>query len=161
MSYRIRAGKVFGNVPFLLMEVHPGNEGYLVGRSIFNMMTRYEFASDTYASLMLEHHFDGFFLNHVPLLRKLKFRSYATFKAVMGRLSNANRDVNRLNLFEPTDVNTYPGFRAPSQHPYMEASVGIENILKVFQIEAVWRLNYLDNPQARRFGLRGGVAFYF
>lgn len=161
MSYRIRAGKIFGTVPFLLMEVHPGNEGYLVGRNIFNMMTRYEFASDTYASLMLEHHFDGFFLNHVPLLRKLKFRSYATFKAVMGRLSSANRDVNRLNLFEATDANTYPGFRAPQDKPYMEAGIGIENILKVFQIEAIWRLSYLDNPQARRFGLRGGVAFYF
>jgi hypothetical protein len=43
----------------------------------------------------------------------------------------------------------------------MEASVGIENILKVFQVEAVWRLSYLDNPQARRFGIRAGVAFYF
>ncbi|TXB67939.1 DUF5686 and carboxypeptidase-like regulatory domain-containing protein [Phaeodactylibacter luteus] len=161
LSYRLNAGKVFGTVPFLLTEVHPGNEGYLVGRDIFNMMTRYEFASDTYASLLLEHHFDGFFLNRIPLLRKLNFRSYATFKAVMGSISQANRDANRLNLFEPTTENTYPGFRAPDKRPYMEASVGIENILKVFQIEAVWRLSYLDNPQARRFGLRGGVAFYF
>ena len=161
MSYRIRAGKVFGTVPFLLMQVHPGNEGYFVGRDIFNMMTRYEFASDTYASFLLEHHFDGFFFNHVPLLRKLNLRSYATFKAVMGRLSNANRDANRLNLFVPTEANTYPGFRAPQDRPYMEASIGIENILKVFQIEAVWRLSYMDNPQARRFGIRGGVAFYF
>ncbi|HQU60634.1 MAG TPA: DUF5686 family protein, partial [Saprospiraceae bacterium] len=55
MSYRINAGKVFGTVPFLLMEVHPGNEGYFTGREIFNMMTRYEFASDTYASVLLEH----------------------------------------------------------------------------------------------------------
>jgi len=43
----------------------------------------------------------------------------------------------------------------------MEASVGIENILKVLQIEAVWRLSYLDNPQARQFGIRAGAAFYF
>jgi len=161
MSYRINAGKVFGTVPFLLMEVHPGNEGYFVGRDIFNMMTRYEFASDTYASLLLEHHFDGFFLNRIPLLRKLKFRSYATFKAVMGTITNANRDANSLNAFVPTEENTYPGFRTPSARPYMEASVGIENILKVLQIEAVWRLSYLDNPQARQFGIRAGAAFYF
>jgi hypothetical protein len=43
----------------------------------------------------------------------------------------------------------------------MEGSIGIENILKVFQIEALWRLTYLDNPQAAQFGVRAGVAFYF
>jgi hypothetical protein len=161
MSYRINAGKVFGDVPYLLAEVHAGNEGYFVGRDVFNMMTRYEFASDTYASLLLEHHFDGFFFNRVPLFRKLKFRSYATFKAVMGTMSAANLEANRLNAFIPTEENTYPGFRTPDKRPYMEASVGIENILKVFQVEAVWRLSYLDNPQARRFGIRAGVAFYF
>ncbi|MCB0568147.1 MAG: carboxypeptidase-like regulatory domain-containing protein [Phaeodactylibacter sp.] len=161
MSYRINAGKVFGTVPFLLMEVHPGNEGYFTGREIFNMMTRYEFASDAYASILLEHHFDGFLLNKVPLLRKLNLREYATFKGVIGTISNANRDANRLNAFEPTDANTYAGFRTPSKRPYMEASIGIENILKVFQVEVAWRLTYLDNPQATRFGIRFGTAFYF
>ena len=101
MSYRVRAGKVFGTVPFLLMEVHPGNEGYFVGREIFNMMTRYEFASDTYVAVFLEHHFDGFLLNKVPLIRKLDFRTYATFKGVMGSISNSNLEANRLNAFSP------------------------------------------------------------
>ena len=161
MSYRVRAGKVFGTVPFLLMEVHPGNEGYFIGRETFNMMTRYEFASDAYAAIFLEHHFDGFLLNKVPLLRKLDFRTYATFKGVMGAITDDNRAANSLNLFEPTEVDTYAGFRAPNKRPYMEASIGIENILKVFQIEALWRLTYLDNPQAAQFGVRAGVAFYF
>lgn len=161
MSYRFNAGTMFGTVPFLLMEVHPGNEGYFTSRNIFNMMTRYEFASDTYASVFLEHHFDGFFLNKVPLLRKLKLREYATFKGVIGGISADNREANRLNAFVPTDADTYAGFRTPSKRPYMEASVGIENILKVFQLELAWRLSYLDNPQARRFGLRFGTAFYF
>lgn len=161
LSYRVRAGKVFGTVPFLLMEVHPGNEGYFASRNAFNMMTRYEFASDTYAALFLEHHFDGFLLNKVPLLRKLDLRTYATFKGVVGSISRRNAEVNRLNRFESTEVDTYAGFRAPNGRPYMEASVGIENILKIFQIEAIWRMTYLDNPQASIFGLRVGVAFYF
>jgi hypothetical protein len=161
MSYRVRAGKVFGTVPFLLMEVHPGNEGYFVGREIFNMMTRYEFASDTYVAVFLEHHFDGFLLNKVPFIRKLDFRTYATFKGVMGSISNSNLEANRLNVFSPTEVDTYAGFRAPNKRPYMEASIGIENIFKIFQVEALWRLSYLDNPQARQFGFRVGVAFYF
>ncbi|MCB0549617.1 MAG: carboxypeptidase-like regulatory domain-containing protein, partial [Phaeodactylibacter sp.] len=94
-------------------------------------------------------------------LRKLNFRSYATFKGVIGTISDKNKDANRLNAFVPTAIDTYAGFRTPSKRPYMEASVGIENILKVFQVELSWRLSYLDNPQARRFGLRFGVAFYF
>ena len=40
MSYRFNAGKVFGTVPFRLMEVHPGNE-LSSPADIFNMMTRY------------------------------------------------------------------------------------------------------------------------
>lgn len=161
LSYRINLGKTFGTVPFLLMEVHPGNEGYFVGTNLFNMMTRYEFASDTYASVMLQHHFDGFFFNRVPLLRKLNLRSYGSFRAVIGSISRSNLEANRLNAFTPDDADTYLGFRTPSQRPYMEAGVGIENILKLFQIEAVWRLSYLDNPQASRFGIRFGLAFYF
>ena len=30
--------------------------------------------------------------------------------------------------------------------PYMEASVGIENIFKFMRLDYVWRLNYRDNP---------------
>lgn len=162
LSYKAQVGKTFGTVPFLLLEVHPGNEGYFFDENAFNGMNRYEFVSDTYASLMLEHHFEGFFLNKIPLLRKLKLRELATFKAVVGSISEENLAANQLNIYQPSDENTFLGFRAPSiEKPYIETSVGIENIFKVFRIEALWRLNYLDNPQASRFNIRLGVDFYF
>lgn len=161
LSYRLEAGKVFGTVPFLLLEVHPGNEGFFMARGIFNTMNRYEFASDTYAQIVLEHHFDGFFLNKIPLLRKLNLREVASFKAVMGSLSDANRRANQPNLYNPNELDNYNGFRAPSSQPFMEFSVGVENILKIFRVDALWRVNYLDNPQASRFGLVGGFYFFF
>ncbi len=161
LSYRLRAGKTFGTVPFLLLEVHPGNEGIFFNENAFNSMNRYEFASDAYASIMLEHHFDGLFLNKIPLLRKLDWRELVSFKAVIGNLSEANRAANELNLFTFSEENTYTGFRSPTTEPYLEASVGLENIFKVIRIEALWRLNYLDNPQADRFGVRAGLDFYF
>ena len=161
LAYRFKAGKVFGTVPFLLMEVHPGNESFFMSRGIFNTMNRYEFASDTYFRFLLEHHFDGFFLNHVPLLRKLNLRTVATLKGVLGSISKQNRDANQLNAFSLELSDTYTGFRSPNKHPFLEAGIGIENLLKVIRIDALWRLNYLDNPEASHFAIRMGFSFFF
>lgn len=160
-SYRLYGGKIIGKTPFLLMHVHPGSESLFMSRSVFNTMNRYEFASDTYASIFLEHHFDGFFFNKVPLLRKLGFRTVASFKAISGSITDENKEANQLNLFQPIDDGTYNGFRAPSDGLFMEAGVGIENILKVLRVDALWRLSYLDNPEASRFAFVGGFYLFF
>ena len=161
-SYRVNAGKTFGTLPFLLQEVHPGNEAVFMSRSVFNTMNNYEFVSDTYASLFVEHHFEGFFLNHIPLLRKLKLREVASFKAVIGSMSENNQMANRLNAFQPqSGAALYTGFRSPSARPFMEAGVGIENILKVIRVDALWRLTYLDNPEASRFSVVVGAYLAF
>ncbi len=161
LAYRFKAGKVFGEVPFLLMEVHPGNESFFMTRGLFNTMNRYEFASDTYFSFLLEHHFDGFFFNHIPLMRKLNLRTVATLKGVVGSISKSNREANQLNAFASHLSETYTGFRTPSEKPFLEAGIGIENILKVIRVDALWRLNYLDNPEATPFAIRMGFSFFF
>ncbi len=161
LTYKIKAGKIFGNLPFLLSEVHTGNETYFYSNNVFNGMNRFEFASDTYAMLILTHHLDGFIFNKIPLLRKLKWRTVSTFKAVIGSMSKKNKQRNQLNQFPLSGEDTYTGFRSPSTVPYMETGVGIENILKVLRVDAVWRLNYLDNPEATAFSLRGSLEFNF
>ena len=161
-SYRVNAGKTFGTLPFLLQEVHPGNEAVFLSRSVFNTMNSYEFVSDTYASVFLEHHFEGFFFNHIPLLRKLKLREVASFKAVIGSMSEKNQMANRLNAFQPqSGAALYTGFRSPTDRPFLEAGVGIENILKFIRVDALWRLTYLDNPEASRFSIVVGTYFAF
>jgi hypothetical protein len=53
----------------------------------------------------------------------------------------------------------------------MEASMGIENIFKLFRIDAMWRLSYLDAPEdvenaansakIPRFGIRAQFKIEF
>lgn len=156
----VEAGKTFGKVPFLLASVHKGNETFFLMNSSFNLMNRYEFVSDQFISLKLDHHFDGFILNKVPLIRKLNWRTVASFKAVYGTLSEENKVANGLNLFDPTN-DQFIGVRAPSLEPYMETGIGIENILKIFRVDALWRLNYLDNPEVIPFAVKVGIDMRF
>lgn len=145
-DYVLSAGKIWGQVPFLLMELHGGNETYLYDYMAFNMMNYYEFASDQYVSLGIFHHFEGLFLNKIPLLRKLKWREVVTLKSVWGTVD----DRNRRTLVWPETL------RALDRGPYAEASMGVENILKLFRIDAFWRLTYRRETIPANFGLKFG-----
>lgn len=145
-DFAVEVGKIWGQVPFLLMELHGGNETYLYDYLAFNMMNYYEFVSDRYVTAAAFHHFEGLFFNKIPLLRRLKWREVATVKGVWGTVDDRNR---RTLLFPAT-------LKALDQGPYVEASVGVENILKVFRVDAFWRLTYRREPLPANFGLRFG-----
>jgi hypothetical protein len=145
-DYIIEGGKIWGAVPFPLMELHGGNQTYVYDYMAFNMMKNYEFASDKFVSVAVFHHFEGLFFNKIPLLRRLKWREVATAKAVWGTVNNANRKT----LIFPSTLN------ALTKGPYAEASVGIENIFKIFRVDAFWRLNYQLPRAIDNFGFKFG-----
>lgn len=134
-----QAGKIWGNVPFPLMKIHEGNETYAYDPFASNMMNYQEFVSDTYASLSLEHHFQGFFLNKIPLFRHLKWREIVGMRSLIG-----SYDPSQHKEFQfPT------GMKGLDNRPYTEFSVGLENIFKLLRVDAVWRYNYNDQVRAR------------
>ncbi len=145
----LKGEKIFGHVPFPLLGLHPGNETYAFDVFAFNMMNYYEFTSDAYISAYFEHHFQGFFLNKMPLFRRLKWREVVGFRALWGELHE-----------ERHTVLQFPeGLSGLGATPYMEASVGIENIFKFFRVDALWRLNYNNNTNAEKWGIRVSMQF--
>jgi hypothetical protein len=113
-------------------------------------MNYYEFISDTYAQLHYSHHFDGLLLNHIPLMRKLKWREVIYGRAVWGTLSEENRN-----------YSVFPENSGSLEKPYYEAGFGIENIFKVGRIDAIWRLSHLDAPDVDRFRIFISFQFQF
>jgi len=150
-DYVLDAGKIFGKVPFPLMEIHGGNETYFYDPYAFNMMRFYEFVSDQYASLSVSHHFEGYFLNKIPLMRKLKWREVVSGKVLVGSINPKSTQV----LIFPDELNTLNG------KPYYEAGVGVENIFKIFRFDLLWRLSHLQNPNISKIGFRGTLQFIF
>jgi len=139
-KYTIDAGKIFGKLPYPLLELHRGNETYALDYYAFNMMNYYEFVSDRYASLNAEQHFQGVLFNYIPLIRKLKWREVASVKSLVGSLNAENKN-----------AMIFPNALGEVNLPYTELSIGIENIFKVLRIDAVWRLNYLYLPDVDPF----------
>ncbi len=150
-DYVLEYGKTWGKLPYPLMTIHGGNETYIYDIYAYNSMNYYEFVSDEYASLALSHHFDGFFLNKIPLMRKLKWREVVGGKALIGRVNQTNNDL----LIFPAFLTTL------NNGPYIETSAGLENIFKIFRVDAVWRMTYLDNPRAIPFSIKGTLQFSF
>ncbi len=144
------AGKIFGQVPLGLMGIVPGNQSYFVIENTYNLLDWYEFLADEYASLHFEHHFNGRLFSRVPLLRKLNWREIVGIKSVFGTVSDENKLINASGL-------TY---NAPDK-VYWEYHVGIGNIFKVLRVDAAWRGNYLEMPDARKFAVRASFGFYF
>ena len=150
IHYVANAGKIFGKVPYPLLELHKGNETYAGDRTAFNMMNYYEFASDIYLSVMAEHHLQGFFLKRIPLLNKMELREVYGTKFLWGDVRQNHASV----MDFPDDLHNV-------KIPYQEAFVGIENIFKLFRIDATWRLTYLDNPGIEIFGIRAYLHLMF
>ena len=155
------AGYLSGSLPFPLLTIAPGNQSYFYYENVYNLMNIGEFVSDHYASLDIDHFFGGFFFNKIPGLKHLKLREVVAAKVLYGGLRDENNPTfNPAQMKFPTTsglTTTYPlGAR-----PYVEASVGIYNILSVVRLDLVKRFTYLDHPNISSLGLRLSTSFNF
>jgi len=155
-------GYIFNKLPFPLLDIHHANQSYALQLESYNLMNYLEFVSDHYASINIDHHFNGLFFNRLPLINNLKLREVVSFKSLWGGLRSENNPANDASLFQfPTREGGQSITHSLNNGPYMEASAGIENIFKLVRVDVVRRLSYLDNPDAPKWGIRARVKFQF
>jgi len=149
-NFTMELGKTFGQVPLGLMSVVPGNQTLFIINNTFSNLNFYEFVADQYATLQLEHNFQGKIFARIPYLRKLNLREIIGVRGVYGTVSDENIAINASGLI----------YQAPEK-PYWEYSAGIGNIFKVFRLDFAWRGNYRDIPDTSNFTIKGSFGFYF
>lgn len=151
----LEAGKTFDGLPLSLLSVIPGNESYGQIPGTFTQLDYYEFVTDTYVTFGIDHHFKGWIMNKIPLIKKLKVREVGFLRAAWGDISQKSIDMNH------SDVN----YEAPKDKIYFEYGFGFENIglgnFRPLRIDFNWRGNYLDLPDVRKFGVTVGMDFTF
>ena len=161
----VKGGAQWNKVPFPLLIMPAANLSYILQRETFNLINNMEFLNDRYASLDVTWDLNGKIFNRVPLLKKLKWREAIGFKMLYGHLTDKNNPLKRpgdseLFLF-PTRDGRPTSFVMDPKTPYMECSVGIHNIFKILHIDYVRRLNYLNHPDANKWGVRFMVMMTF
>lgn len=136
---KLQSGMIWNRVPYPKLCFPNGNDNIFLSSSAFNTMKPMEFVMDQYASLFATYHLKGWILNNIPLIKRLRLREVVGFNILYGGLSTKNNPMieNATGLFKMPD-NTLPLGR----EPYMEYSIGIENILKFIRIDYIRRLSY-------------------
>jgi len=148
--YTIETGKLWGTVAYPLLEVHPGNQTLIYDPESFNLMTYFEFASNQYASLFLDHHLDGFILNKIPILKKAKWREVFSMHGVVGNLE----EKYKREMILPQGLHDV-------SKPYIECSVGLENIFKVVRIDYIWRVTHFAENPNNNWSIKAKLYFSF
>jgi hypothetical protein len=148
-------GKTFTKLPLSLLGVIPGNQSYGIIPNTFSQLDYYDFVTDIYTALHVEHHFNGRIFSYIPLLKKLQLREVVFFRGVWGDISDGAKDMNASSII----------YVAPSKDIYYEYGFGIENIgfgnLRIFRVDFNWRGNYFDMPDVNKFGVKVGMQFTF
>jgi len=148
--------KIWGQVPFPFLLSGSSNSSFTVQKGAFDLLEPMEFINDAQLSWHIEYRMGGWLFNRIPILKTFKWREVFGFKGFIGNLARRNDPQYNPNLLVfPEDVYSM------GKKPYMEYTVGIENIFQFFRIVYVKRLNYLDHPDIDKEGFRISFDFRF
>lgn len=155
IDLRGTAGIIWDKAPYPLLEIPATNGGYFINQDCYQLMKPQEFIMDRWVGLHAYYHMNGLLFDRIPLLKKLGLREVISYSFLWGNMSNKNL---------PTSPGLYKyseGVEAMSNTWYMEGSIGIENIFKLFRVDLFRRFTQLHKPDVDKWGLRVAVSLHF
>lgn len=153
---QLKAGKVWDKVPFPLLILPNTNQSITIQPEAFHMMNALEFVTDQYVSFNATYYLKGWILNRIPGIKWFQLREVVSFNMIYGGLTDKNNPTMTPGLFLLPE-----GTQPLGNTPYMECSVGLENIFKILRIDYYRRLTYLNHPNIKKGGIRVALRFTF
>ena len=152
-----KGGKIWtGGVAYPDLFCPNSNTSFTIMQESFSQVNPLEFVADQYLSIDIGISTNGLLFNLIPGIKKLQLREVAGFKCYWGHLSNKNNPMYNSGLL------AFPGNTGTlTMEPYMEFSVGIDNIFRILRVDYVRRINYLQNPNIWANGVRVSLNFTF
>ena len=154
----VKGEKVWSKVAYPDLLMPNVNLSYTIQPESYALMKPMEFINDQALSWDLTYWGNGILMNRLPLIKKLRLREVLTLRGIWGSLSDKNNPAVSTDVFcFPVDVPCQP----MGDKPYMEAGVGLDNILTILRVDYVWRLTYRDHAGTDRHGIRIQLHFNF
>ena len=154
----VKGEKVWSRVAYPDLLMPNVNLSYTIQPESYALMKPMEFINDQALSWDLTYWGNGILMNRLPLIKKLHLREVLSLRGIWGSLSDKNNPALSEDVFLfPEDVPCQP----MGDKPYMEAGVGLDNILTILRIDYVWRLTYRDHAGTDRHGIRVQLHFNF
>lgn len=150
-----------GKAPWPLANIQHANQTFAYQLQSFNLMNFMEFITDHSAALYIDHYFNGFFFNKIPLLKKLKWREVIEAKLVYGGLRDENDPRKHPELIQFPLTNGVMETFSLDHRPYVEAGFAIANIFKLVRVDFIKRFTYLEHPEIPTWGIRARAKFDF
>lgn len=155
-------GKIWGTLPYPLLEmpnIQEQRDRHTISYERVNSM---EFIADQYMKFAYDHKLNGFLLNKIPLIKKLKLRELFGARMFWGDLSTKN------NPYLSTDVVYFDRDKegkimtnVMTKEPYWEGYVGLDNILRVLRVQYYVRKTYNEIKEPIRDRFRATLHFSF
>lgn len=147
LDLAVEDGIYFGKLPYSLLNVARGNKTYGFYRYDFNLMNYLQFVCDKYVYVHADYQLDGLLLHKLPAIYKLGLREVVGAKAMFGGLSDRH-----LSMLDMPD-----GVGGPTK-PYVEVNVGLDNILRFFRVDYIYRVCGDDIGDSPKWGFRAQFA---